>query len=343
LPENAPLGVKRKGYNCVFNAIVQFIESDPEIGAWVRMPLEEFVGEEIMHAYLAEFEHEPHPKPPLALGLIRYLGDDPLARRVKVQAALHQFWQVYDAKGPADSQEIREVLHEVNHLIHHSPHAQQEDAEEVLRLIGNAMAKAISIEETHVCQGESPPVPHPQSHPEFLINGLILNGDYENLQAMLDRHFNENIPMEWTGTDGVRRVYQTQVTRRVLEPPPVLRLQIKRFQTVEQRRAESWLTSLNCSCFPILSSGPVTVKKENPIHIPEEVTIPHKDGRLLRYRLASFVVHIGGGWKSGHYIAARKVNEHRYIFDDDRVTLADPQQWDVLSRKAYLLCYLPVE
>jgi len=137
----------------------------------------------------------------------------------------------------------------------------------------------------------------------------------------------------------LRRDYHVdRKTVRLLEPPPFLCFQIKRFDT--EPLAPSLLNKLKLWWWPNL--GYEMVKRTTLVDVPEEITV-QVNGVDHRYRITSFVNHIGNSADSGHYTASRGINGQNYFMNDKNVTLEDQAVRDERLRQSYLLCYLPVQ
>lgn len=138
----------------------------------------------------------------------------------------------------------------------------------------------------------------------------------------------------------VRKRYSSEhTTIRIMEAPPVLFFQIKRFYR-NNETAKSWWSWLIPSWFPTLT--PRTVKRDIPVEIPDELTIDIADGTQRRYRLVTYINQWGSSIDRGHYTAAGKKNERKFFMNDQLVTLADQPSWDERALQAYLLGYVPV-
>lgn len=174
-----------------------------------------------------------------------------------------------------------------------------------------------------------------------------------DLQKFLNSFCTEVTEITTRNANGINEVYPTTIERQFSQPPTALRFQIQRScrELVPQgclARFRNWLTRIlpaflerwlsKCWARPV----PVieTVKRDDPVEIPEELTIV-VNGAVRTYRLATVINHVGDSPDSGHYTAGRIVNGNKYILDDQRVTLADQATWDDYRRQAYLVCYLP--
>jgi hypothetical protein len=272
-----------------------------------------------------------------------------------IQAPFSQFFAAYDqavqgrlAVTAGNSQNLRVALSQVTALVDPNPHQQMDIAQVMdpfLSLLPDRLKAR--IETTYYLNTTGLPAvidpPQPKVERVGLLSLPIPPGIPRNLEALYQNYCNNGDvdPLKCWGVDGVRRSYPIErVTVSLVEPPSALRFQIKRFSS--ERPPESFFNRWIPSLFPRLP--PREVKINDAIESPNEFSVTLKDGRVCRYRLASFVNHSGtcGG---GHYTSARIVNGHKYLISDTQVTLVTPEleaTWNEQLRHAYLLCYLPV-
>ncbi len=254
----------------------------------------------------------------------------------------------------ANSQTIRLILSRIAQAINPSQGVQL-DAAEVLTpifdILPNAQKMHIEVETRYRVEGAVPIAGVP--------DGIIRNDEYTwgfqlemdqnnsrpNLLRMFQNHLRErlNLPKQedWIFQDninGQRERYQPLERRfNVLEAPPALRFQVKRFASV--RPTQSWLTRLLPEWFP--GMGWRSVKLQNPITAPAVFLIQPVNGPAQNYNLTAILVHEGNTPNSGHYKAYLKMDGQTYCCDDHRITRIDQQAWDRAVQQAYMYFYYP--
>ena len=268
--------------------------------------------------------------------------------------ALARFFGAYDealqgnlAEVGLTTQVIRVALNKINDRISANP-CVQIDAAEPLTYIFDLLPDHLkmSVETTYNLKMDGlPPLLEARAPTQERVTFFTLEFDDHdanpNLTAIVQNYMtNEgNIePVRSVGIDGAVHSYPVR-NRSVslLEPPPYLIFHLKRFRYEEP--PQSWVTKILSSIFRRLN--PQFIKKDAPVSSPNELEINTVAGPR-RYRLASFVNHIGKTCNSGHYVAGREVNGQKYFASDEEISFLDQGGWDSMHRNAYLLCYLPV-
>ena len=84
-------------------------------------------------------------------------------------------------------------------------------------------------------------------------------------------------------------------------------------------------------------------KRSTPIQVPSDLKLSLQEGGVQEYRLASLILHEGDSLKEGRFLAGRVIKGQKYLFDNQTVTPVDSQTWEQkILPKAYLLNYLPI-
>lgn len=266
-----------------------------------------------------------------------------------------QFLTAYDQAVQGDqspvggTQNLRLALNRIAPFISDQPD-HQEDAPELLTQILGVLPHQYQTkieEQTKYAVGEHPILDNPQGitrKRDFIRYFTLELKDEMNTPRLeeLFRNFcdydvEHQEGIRFQSIDGFSRRYSSHRTIKILEPPPALFFQIKRYYRNEDV-PKSWLSRLFPRLAPIL--GPRLEKRDTPVEAPDQITIPIADGSQKTYRLATFLNQWGQTIESGHYTAACVKNGRKYFINDQTVTLADPQSWEQQRRQAYLLCYV---
>lgn len=351
LPLDAPKGLLRTGNNCSFNAMVQFLESDPAIAKWFRekppaegASLEDQIGYwgPLFDSYV---ENEPHPRPSREMLFDNFIKDHSNAQSLR--AAFYRFLVSYDRGDPVDSQVLREALNHVNSQIPICPvQGVQQDVPEimepVLEMLPDRLKMSIRTEYFLDTQKYGPIDDDPVRPVDERTGLLTLEFDHKkdnlNLVSILNAYLDHGnlSTVNKKGKDGVSHPYpMSRGLVRFLEPPSSLRFQLVRHGWEEPE--QGFLDRLRKLPPPAQKA----FKKDNPIQIQNTIDVPIADGTVKRYRLSSFVHH--AGWvDGGHYTAGRIVGGNKYLINDKVVTPATQGDWESALQQAYLLCYLEV-
>jgi hypothetical protein len=369
MPADAPRGFHREGNNCAFNATAQFLETSPELAAWLRDPipdeieLEPFIDrirqdyseqlpEETFDAFRQYVNAQRRPLLFIPKLFDKFLNRPnapflPICDTFNALRILHKpYCDFYHQKDEAvqnrqllsqgNSQNLRVALSQVNPLIKAASHVQT-DADEALKSLFRAIPDRFKAKV--------------RMTNEFLDPNRVATS-YEVRESCF------SLPIIKNNTpDGIltlEHLFQNYCNSTEVEPPlarakvellsapPALYFHIKRFD-IEQAPC-SWLTKWLPSFF-----RPLPIKKvkvDPPIHFPPEFQVRLATGELKTYRLAGSVNHDGSTIDSGHYTAAINKGDQRYLMDDTSVTLVDQDHkelWDGRLQHAYLLSYVCVD
>jgi hypothetical protein len=351
LPLDAPKGLLRTGNNCSFNAMVQFLESDPAVAKWLReQPPAEGASFEDQTRYWGPLfdsyvENEPHPRPSREMLFARFMKDFSKVRTLR--AAFYLFLMSYDRGDPVDSQMLREALNHVNSQIPICPVlGVQQDVPEIMEPVLDIFPERLKMfvrTEYFLDTQKYGPIDDDPVRPVDERTGLLtLEFDHKkdnlDLVSILNAYLDHGdlSTVDKMGKDGQKHPYpMSRGLVRFLEPPSSLRLQLVRHgcEVLEQ----SWLDQVR----KLPPPAPRTFKKDNSIQIQTQIELPIANGTIKRYRLSSFVHH-AGGVDGGHYTAGRVVGGNKYLINDKVVTPATQGDWESALRQAYLLCYLEV-
>jgi hypothetical protein len=348
-----PRGLLNSGNNCCFNSISHLINSDPSLSAWIRRPLTEEIEWEpfrdllieynapapLVEAFLNYVNEMPHPRLslPRAFEAFRWEENPNLLKDLQltlsklcVSPDYAAFFNAYDLGEEVDSHNLRGALVQVQNSIQRG-HVQEDAAEILDAILSSAPPKTkMEIQVTYRYADRETRQNEPQS---FITLEITPDDRAPHLGRMFET-YQRHAGIERNG-DGSQAL---ECTRTFTAVPPALRFQIKRYRGYPPG-ASSLLSKYWPQSFPQL---PWTARKvETPIEIPEELAI-QVNGEERRYRLSSFVEHLGTTTRSGHYTACRSMDGQKYLFNDAHVTPVDQAQWNAHLRGAYLLCYLPV-
>lgn len=379
IPENYPVG-SPIGYanlgnvQCAFNATAHFFDSDPQIAAWLRHPIRDntdlptflqFLGDYFPPPALVEnfLGHEARtaaPKPDVLTLFLQFLNTfNPSAEdrvetdRIKdtfknlslVHPVLSNFYDQNDlsirdrrAVSSGDSRTLREALSGITSSIQPG----QVDAKDIAGVILCSLIpetmKAHVQSEIHFNLQDLPPMGNPPIPKREKIGlfplDLCINEQASDLNTLIQRSFNYgNVePLKVLDVDGVERPYPIDhVTVGFLERPPALRFLLKRVVTVPPADAGgNWMERY----------------LQIPVECPENIEIRLVNGEVHRYRLTSYVTHIGAD-NDGHYISGEIRDGEKYLENDSFASLVETPEdladWNDQLRQAYLLCYVPVE
>jgi hypothetical protein len=217
LPPDAPRGFQNLGNNCWLNSALQLYESDPFIREWVRAPLVPVANDPRIN------EEDRH--------------------FAEVQARLREFFMESDAAvqrnlpiATGSVQNIRKSLSALNPLILTAANPnenRQEDPDEGIRNHLERLPNEQQIRfrlRFHYKSGE---YRDDDEHYEWGIP-LAIVGNAPNIEGLITDFCRDEIP------DGARDIERK--TTEFFEPPPMLRLSLKRF--IRQRAPENWLMTL---------------------------------------------------------------------------------------------------
>lgn len=254
----------------------------------------------------------------------------------------------------ANSQTIRLILSRIAHAINPSQAVQLDAAEvltPILDILPNAQKAHIEeetryrVDDDHQIAG----IPDGIVRKDLYSWGFQLEMDQSNarpnLLRMFQAHLHErlNIPKQenWilqdNGKGGRERFQPLERRFNILEAPPALRIQVKRFASVPPTK--SWLTRILPEWFP--GMGWRSVKLQNPITAPAVFPIQPVNGPAQNYNLTAILVHEGSTPNSGHYKAYIRVDGQTYCCDDHRITRIDQQAWDRAVQQGYMYFYYP--
>lgn len=392
-PENSAVAYRNtSGNDCAFNASLHFFDSDPQIAAWMRNPvndntdlpafiefLRQYNPEEALIDHFQQFVNlQVLPRPSIRqlfrTFLEGYEGDvgmieEQFNNTQIIHEVLADFFEANDhAKqsrlliSEGDSNRVRQALHQINPLI--SAANEQTDAPEIINTILDLLPNPMKmkIEETRVINTQGLPEPAPTPPRSDITNLVNLEIPRESLGTDLNAlfsHFYESndhddVLLRRRNINGIETPYPVIGTiTQFTEAPQALRICIKRRRN--ELPSQGWWNQgieYMRRRYPrlgrILPRPMVfdTVKVDTSVECPDVMTIALKNGEHKRYRLASFVTHLGGV-NSGHYIAGEIRDGQKFIENDSIVTLVQSQAeeaiWQKHLRKSYLLCYLPVE
>lgn len=320
-----PRGIRNQtGLDCWLNSGLQLMNTDPGIREWIRNPLPPFVA--------------PAPKP----------GQDPAAHQRFVEmkreeyrqfGAIHQafrqFVHNHDAAvaqgapvSRASSRALRHAIRQGNPLIGARG---QEDADEGLTNVLEMLPREQKIQLRQTFHLDGYPDVSMDEDPDWRIP-LAITGLQPNIPEMLRAHLDETIFDHAPNDQGVpnnsiERIVAGEVRRfkvmrkrwELIEAPPALRLQIKRFEF--RKKPPTLLSKIPILNF--LFNGEEeyeSVKNEAAVSIPLQIQAPIGpigNGQVQQnYELTSFNCHLGGSLKSGHYIAyvRRTINNENKWF-----------------------------
>ncbi|MBX7065877.1 MAG: ubiquitin carboxyl-terminal hydrolase [Parachlamydiales bacterium] len=383
-PLGSPVGYRRLGQNCAFNSIAHFFDSDPQVSEWVRRPavadgidLPGFIQFLNRHRppaeMIAEFQQyvaaQPHVRPTIPVLFSQFLAQyQPPApiqaevRRVRgifqlFQNILPNFFRANDeaigarrAVSQGRSEFLRAGMSAILGTIPAS-NFEQTDAAEIARGLLDFAPDAMKplVRRTYNYNMDGLPAMAearlPRQERETLLT-LPLDRTTPAgtpLQTLYERFLRNTAvePQRYMGVDGQPHEYPvTEVVAEFIEPPPVLRFQLNRF--THEQPIPSLLSRWFPSVFPPI--GWRGVKLDTQIQFPEEFAITLADGRISRYRLASFVTH-DGTFSSGHYTSGEIRGGQKFLHNDSHVTHVATQEaqeyWNAQLQSAYLVCYVP--
>ncbi len=226
MPKTAPRGIFRLGNNCWLNSLLQWIESDPLVARWIRIPIppemEPFI------QYMQQYELpdglvngfrnyiQNHPLPVQAAfsqflaGYVPNAGFEEELRKFRdeiypnlliLQPTFSQFFEIYDharrdnlALVNANSQYLRLVLNRISQLINPSPAVQLDAAEAagvILDLLPNSLKLQLEEENHYRVAGVTPIAGHPDGITRKTIRdwGIALSIDPKDQHPELGRMF----------------------------------------------------------------------------------------------------------------------------------------------------------
>jgi hypothetical protein len=323
----------------------------------------------VLDQFEAYFNLLPEPRPPIRTAFSAFLQIHvpPIAdlgalnalRRtyenlLLLQPAFSQFFRANDAAVQArqstsqgNSQTLRAALSQASAMVNPSPNVQMDLAEVVeplLDVLPNRLKTNIETLYHYNTNGLPPLLEPPQPKREHVgFFSLPITGENPSLPALFETYRNNANaePQKRWGVD--RSLHNYPVARvevNILEPPPALRFQLKRFDV--ERPPVSWYSHLPILSYFYPPLGVRQIKIETPVECPEEFSLTLKDGRVVRYRLNCFVNHLGRGPNSGHYTSAKIAGGNKYMMNDSRVTLVNPEQqevWNEALRHSYFVQY----
>lgn len=381
LPADMPRGIPNTGNNCQLNVVFQILKSVPQIADWLRHPpiRPDMTLNQFQHllaqynappALITDFvahvagQHPPYSIPemfanqyiPPVLHVIAFGKLRETFNHIMIlQRPFFDFLMAYDqavARNErviaADSHNLRFALHQISPSI--DPDHVQIDAAETLTPILDALPPHLKLRVSETYQFDTTGQPaladlprgftEPQAHRHgFITLHLPKDRPVLRLTELLQEYLQSHERIEKRSVDGKNRGYPAVCRRQFLEAPPFLIFQIKRFYCEDA--PSSKLSYLFSWLWPKLPSGIVT-KREDPVEVPTEITIPLASGEQRRYRLVIIGDHHGATRESGHYTASEDVNGQKYIMSDEQVTPVDQAAWDAYRSQAYLPVYLPV-
>lgn len=328
-------------------------------------------GQELIDQFRLYVGNQPQNPPPIPILFRTFLNENRQTFRnlhetyeslIRIQEPFSQFFDAYDqavqgnldVAAAADSQRLRLAVHQVNQQISESPYV-QEDAPEILTSVLNVLPNEqhICIQESYHYNTEGMPAIQgcpdgisvkPPENQGYLTLEIKSDNQPPRLDQMIADYFDHDIEtgdgVRFQGVDGVERRYiPDHCSRTLLRTPTALRFQIKRFYVEEPPR--TWLTRWLPNLFPHLPYK--TEKRETPVEVPDEITLTLADGTRQRFQLTSFINQHGSSMGSGHYTCSRIIDNQRYMLDDSRVSPIDEINWEENLKRAYLICYLPIE
>lgn len=271
-----------------------------------------------------------------------------------VQGPFNQFFRANDAAvevrqavSQGNSQNLRAALSQVTAMVNPSARVQMDIAEAMEPFLDVLPHRLKTHVETiyHFNTDGLPAIAEPPQPKEEHVGffSLPITGNDPTLPALFNNYRNStNVePQRYWGVDRARHEYPVaRVEVNILEPPPTLRFQFKRFGV--EMPGVSWYNRVPILSYFLPPLGPRQVKIDTPIECPEEFPVTMKDGRVFRYRLNGFVNHQGDNPHSGHYTSSNIVNGHKYMMSDRNVTLVNPAQqevWNQALRRSYLVQY----
>ena len=315
LPRDAPRGIDNESNNCWINALTQFFAADPQLAEWLRnAPILQGAYGKFLTAYNQALQDN--------LAVVN-------ANSQELRIALNKIAPGISASANEQVDAAEAMLYILNMLPHEQKMRIQTtyhldskmEPPPVRNLVEKEEGTAFFTLEFDPSQSLSPRkccrrVPPPQP-PRFSLEEMYRKYvDHKNEEPYTFGNMRE------IGMDGNLHAYPiVRGTVHLLQAPPVLRFQIKRFT--------------------FSSPDSLAVKIDAPIESPPELEIALASGEKRRYRLASFVHHSGSD-NHGHYTAGRIVNGQKYLISDAKVISVDHPTWEKLLQEAYLLCYLPV-
>lgn len=134
---------------------------------------------------------------------------------------------------------------------------------------------------------------------------------------------------------------------RLRQAPPAFRFLIKRMARVRPDSIFTHIPFLS-SLFPSLQE--TSIKLETRIRVPSVLNLREilpadslpGEGSFV-YQLTGFFPHIGESMDAGHYIYYRKINNHYYKIDDERVMPLSREEWLKEAQTGYGFTYLRVD
>ncbi|MDE3048049.1 MAG: ubiquitin carboxyl-terminal hydrolase, partial [Verrucomicrobiota bacterium] len=374
-PDGSPVGYARLERNCAFNATAHFLDSDPLIAAWMRQKavpdaidlpgLIQYLTERQMPAEAIQaFQEYVAAQPPgssmpeLFDRFIRQYqcpatleaAVRPIANAFRFfQFVLPQFYQQNDeavaarrALSPGKSETLRASMSAITAAI--SPNNGEEtDAGEICDAILAFAPDELKVHTERTYRFNLQGLPEmlerrlPFQERSALLH-LPLNRNIVNgtpLTALMQRFFDdpESESHRYRGVDGVDHNYPVdRVETRFVEPPCALRFQLKRF-AFEQPKPSC------CPLFSCFASPGGGVKLDTKIECPDEISLTLQDRRVCRYRLASFVTHLGP-YERGHYVSGEVRQGRKFLQNDSLVTLVETPEhqalWNDQLQSAYL-------
>lgn len=342
----------------IFNAFREFVGQREAAAESTQSSVEPMVP--IVDLF-TQFLNEYHPQMGDTI-IFNELKD--LYRKLReLHGTFAHFFRLYDqsvtenrAVAGGNTQTIREACSRVTAIIDPSS-GRQMDADEILRAALSVLPPSLKM---HIeiqyrlsdVGAVSPMVDQPRVAEEYTDAIPLPILDSEEPQSVIDLlngYLRDTSSTHNTqrrlGQDGQRHEYPVVgISVDFVEPPPVLRFQVKRFTS--EPDPQPW----HVRAFPgIFNPQPVAWhgrKFFTPIRVSRQIRIRAKDGREQEYRLAGFVTHHGTSSVSGHYTAGKIVGDQQYLIDDRNVTHVTEgtsrELWERHLGQAYFLSYEPV-